>query len=723
MCNKVNLIYFVLLLLLCSCSSDFDSLYGGSGSEGTPVRFTAEWPHDDRPASRAIADKLEFKDKDVIQVSAVFKLDPKTTGGTEKTVTKYTSLTFENGNWINKTTSDKFNMDWPWNALSGSFTAYYLSDWNGPITDVGKPSKPVLLDRFEYEGRVINPDPLKAEIKDVPYGHAVDLKFNHLCTRLVIEDIGSENEYWLKLKTPSDDNVLSNACTITLNADNTLAFGFVGEESKKISSGVDDVNGRRSITFNLDPDMDYSTFSLTHRNGYSYLTIYNVEDLRKGMLKAGETYVLSLKDFIGNINQDYMDDDWWEGSEPEVIYKDFIVQDFLDAIEKCKEDYTCHVDGKDITLLKKDPYRQEMLLMEAVDFQNAEFDPVILHSFVTFDGGGKKCGIYNLKHPLFKTIYGKVTALQLRNAKLEYDDSDAEPNADWGLGVLGRVCDGAHISNVKLADAEVNVRIMNNTNEDRTYNIGSLIGQMKSGELSDVTLMNDITVKVQSENENSYIVCVGGVIGQSSGEVHNIDNSDLMTVTNSCIGHSSRYTGGLVGLLTGQISNCDVNTNVDSSGAAGSWNYAGGIVGSARTSNASTPAYIRNSTVSGRVEGGMAKGYNALGTHSSTGGMVGHVHEAEVSNGEVFSKVHVDPGYGATTENLYYTIGGVVGAISVNSNMIRKNYGNIYFDSSIYTQPHYIVGNFCGGGGDETDLRSKGNAARGNGSFVGYENQ
>jgi hypothetical protein len=98
---------------------------------------------------------------------------------------------------------------------------------------------------------------------------------------------------------------------MTRTADNKLKFAFVTEESQKISSQVDvDGNGKRSVTFHLAP-ADYSTFTLTRRNGYSYITLSNVEELEALVQGVGKAYTVSLENLQGNIVQDDPDGDWW----------------------------------------------------------------------------------------------------------------------------------------------------------------------------------------------------------------------------------------------------------------------------------------------------------------------------------------------------------------------------------------------------------------------------
>lgn len=112
-----------------------------------------------------------------------------------------------------------------------------------------------------------------------------------------------------------------------------------------------------------------------------------------------------------------------------------------------------------------------------------------------------------------------------------------------------------------------------------------------------------------------YITCIGGLVGQCSGTLQNINNMNsktgsteeqpdveegaLITVTNQCKGYTTRYTGGVVGLLAnGTLHHCMVRTQVDASAVTGTWNYAGGVVAAARE------AEIIKPTVAGSVKGG-----------------------------------------------------------------------------------------------------------------------
>lgn len=168
---------------------------------------------------------------------------------------------------------------------------------------------------------------------------------------------------------------------------------------------------------------------LRRRNDYPYITISQVDKLNK--LEANKEYVISLENLTGNIHPDDSDDEWWNDRDPEIPdYKDFKIQDFLNALQQCEQDYICNTKkGDPITVLKKDEYRKEMHLMTDVDFEYGTFQSVELPNTVTFDGGGKS--ILGVAHPLFSTLYGTVKELDIENAKIDSKDSGIK--TEWGI--------------------------------------------------------------------------------------------------------------------------------------------------------------------------------------------------------------------------------------------------------------------------------------------------
>lgn len=721
------MVYGIMLLLSVGCREDVDALYGVKSRPGIPVCFTTAWPQDVAGLKRGIADKKDFKEADVIHVSAEFTLDPLTTESqTEEKVTKYTILTLENGAWVNTRTEEQYEMTWPWNAKEAKFTAYYLENWTGPIAQVGVELEPVVLDRFAYRDSVFNPDPLEAVTEKIEYGHAVHLAFHHLCTRLTLVGVDDEDEYGLRFKSVGGvERSLQNACTMKLDEDNRLYFRFVEEESRQITAQVDDEGDEKSVTFHLAPG-DYSTFSLLKRSEYAYITISDVQEL--GELKAGESYTVSLEDLKSNITPDD-GDNWWDDKDDPTVgtYEGFDVKDFMNAIKECNKDYTCTLNGDTVTLLQKSKHRNEMKLMANVDFNGESFIPEDLPDIVTFNGGG--FSILNLVNPMFNTLYGTVENLNLRGARLIHKESDPDASLtvdhDTGWGVLARVCEGGTVSNVSLADAELDITLHNGDGLDKAYCIGALVGKLPRGSLTDIMLSGSIKVTAEAANpEAAYTSCMGGVVGQCNGTLANVDNlrggsGAEIVVTNKCRGTGSRYTGGVVGLLTdanGTLEGGNVRVSVHAEEAEGSWNYTGGVAGGVRFG-----ALISDVTVAGNVTGGKVADYKETNTHSAVGGLVGYVDKASVTGGIAFGKVAMSPDYPSPNDHSWYTLGGVIGAMR-DAVEIARNEGRNRFDTAPYEgKSHYEAGTFTAGSGSTSELKGKGNSADGTGAFVGSD--
>lgn len=721
------MVYGIMLLLSVGCREDVDALYGVKSRPGIPVCFTTAWPQDVAGLKRGIADKKDFKEADVIHVSAEFTLDPLTTESqTEEKVTKYTILTLENGAWVNTRTEEQYEMTWPWNAKEAKFTAYYLENWTGPIAQVGVELEPVVLDRFAYRDSVFNPDPLEAVTEKIEYGHAVHLAFHHLCTRLTLVGVDDEDEYGLRFKSVGGvERSLQNACTMKLDEDNRLYFRFVEEESRQITAQVDDEGDEKSVTFHLAPG-DYSTFSLLKRSEYAYITISDVQEL--GELKAGESYTVSLEDLKSNITPDD-GDNWWDDKDDPTVgtYEGFDVKDFMNAIKECNKDYTCTLNGDTVTLLQKSKHRNEMKLMANVDFNGESFIPEDLPDIVTFNGGG--FSILNLVNPMFNTLYGTVENLNLRGARLIHKESDPDASLtvdhDTGWGVLARVCEGGTVSNVSLADAELDITLHNGDGLDKAYCIGALVGKLPRGSLTDIMLSGSIKVTAEAANpEAAYTSCMGGVVGQCNGTLANVDNlrggsGAEIVVTNKCRGTGSRYTGGVVGLLTdanGALEGGNVRVSVHAEEAEGSWNYTGGVAGGVRFG-----ALISDVTVAGNVTGGKVADYKETNTHSAVGGLVGYVDKASVTGGIAFGKVAMFPDYPSPNDHSWYTLGGVIGAMR-DAVEIARNEGRNRFDTAPYEgKSHYEAGTFTAGSGSTSELKGKGNSADGTGAFVGSD--
>ena len=394
----------------------------------------------------------------------------------------------------------------------------------------------------------------------------------------------------------------------------------------------------------------------------------------------------------------------------------------MEAIKACNKDYKCLLNGQEVTLLQKEPYRNEITLTADVDFGYKPFTSVELPDIVTFNGGGRS--ISGVANPMFSTLLGTVKELNLRGARLRHKESDpdapADEGHDTGWGVLARVCEGGTISNVSLFGAELDITLHNSAGQ--AYSVGALVGNVPKGRLSGITLVGDIMVRAEAADIGvDYIACVGGVVGQCGGTLSDIDNlkggsSSKITVSNCCKGHGSRYSGGVIGLLAeGIVEGCNLNANVDAKEAGGVWNYTGGVAGSVRKGGRISKAFVL-----GEVTGGNVTAFEGAKLHSATGGIVGHVDAASVMDCVTFSEVTIFPDYFVPYEQTWYMIGGVIGAME-GANSITNNEGRYAFDTTPYEdKEHYVAGTFTAGAGTEEALRADDNSADGTGQFVGW---
>ena len=78
------------------------------------------------------------------------------------------------------------------------------------------------------------------------------------------------------------------------------------------------------------------------------------------------------------------------------------------------------------------------------------------------------------------------------------------------MGVLARVCEGGTVSNVSLADAELDITLHNGDGLDKDYCIGALVGKLPRGSLTDIMLSGSIKVTAEAANpEAAYTSCMG----------------------------------------------------------------------------------------------------------------------------------------------------------------------------------------------------------------------
>lgn len=716
----IALIYSLVLALCLSGCTEERWLENGENTgqdSGMPIEFVMNI-NPIQALTRAngdnnvvINEKTEFSEGDIIQVVANFYY---TEESTEKLYSSACCiLTYDgNGNWVN---NSGVNLSWPWEELvTGKFQAFYYHGFDGLIKlnpgETEDYTPEALLD-FDDLGNL--PAPLMTEVVTVEYGNAVNLTFEHQCARLVLTDyanvIGnSYDRLWLENKDENgkEENAFKLGLIKSEESDE-LSFSFeftsVKDENRALIGGkkTENTDTENAIVFYLPPG-DYSKVSLVRRFGYPLLswdvpasTTTDGNNSSLNNLEAGKSYTVSLEDLQGNITIED-DDDWWIDNEIVTPGNGFDLEKFLESIGSGSSySYTKDGTNETVSVLEatKEGTSTYLKLKTGVDFMNYKGDiEVDLGTGVIFDGG--RYSFKNIAQPVFNKIYGVIQNLGINTIETTEIKLDSEKH---NFGILARENHGI-IDNIRLNG--INIDVIELYNGSGSINmVGTMVGY-NLGRISNIEL-KDIKIEVSdTDAQDGTSLMLGGLIGQN-GANNSLDGVSMfgdekITVTNQTgMKVGSVYSGGLVGLSSGNIQNCAVRADVDASQATGTWVYTGGIVGSIRyqvDSGQQTKIKFENSNNEGNVIGGECI-YNENGDgadnsrgHSSTGGLVGYSLNTDINNckvkGEISSIIVRHPDI--LTYNEFYTIGGLVGAVRAADSSKPDLYPDVT-NNSIYS--------------------------------------
>ncbi len=698
-----------ICLALATCLSGCkDDVEPGNGIDnrnpenGLPITFVTELtPMEQDAQSRAeIKDnyKQEFQSGDYLHVVAVFTIK-KADGTEEKQAPFYDCFQFDGTEWKTTATAEvgtSSPMTWPWNATEADFTAYYISASDGRLADT-----PITV---KLETLTDVTDPLVAEAQEIEYGHAVPLKFEHLCTKLTITDItDNANEFWVKKSTELKEKELKDAFQLFITSNGDFQFDFIkeGTEEPRVSSqrlSTEDDN-TSYVSYYLAPcdanvDYGYKGMQLTYRYSRPYLTL-NMEELNN--LEEGKSYVVSIIKNSGSITVDEDEDDWWDDPDQEDPNEvEVSINEFLDHIcagTAYEEDGT--------TILTPSPEGGVELLVN-VNFNNQSFSPHTLPNGAIFNGNYHY--IKNVSQPLFEGVEGTITNLQLANVKITENQNETNTT---NIGALCRTSSiSSDINNIRLTG--ITIEAQPNATAD-LCNFGALIGY-SAGNIEKIQLSKDITVKVYTTEATTNLgrIYVGGLIGESSGNLQDVsrfkeaaeaEDKGTITVICNCPNQiGERYTGGLVGLSTGNIANCTLEATVDASNARGVLVYTGGIAGMTRFTEATEG--VSNCTFHGDIHSGLAYSTenDQVEGHAYTGGLVGYVAAVgTINNNAVYGTLHGPTDEGQFTPLPYsiYALGGLYGQIfqTVSSNNTTWiTFNGLYEEES----SNYHVGKIAG---------------------------
>lgn len=700
-----------LLPLLASCTDGELFGWGDGDTNGElPVEFSCVLP--DAPALRGVDNpKTSFSSGDMIHVQGNFVINIE---GVESEVVRYGALRYNGKQW---NAVEGSGLTWPNNAVSGEFHAYFVHESSG-VLQPGQVMDPYLLSNLTS-----TTDPLEAfSASGISYGHAVRLKFNHICTHLTLTELEPmvANSYWFTLDSMFADRTLTlnNAYRLSLDENNQMSLEFCSVQDKNYYNHVyisasavrieEDGKVITNASFFLEPG-NYSAFMLRYPtvapNSYEYLR-YDYDKIPENdkggklpVLEAGTPYVLNVTKSPGVTILTPPEAEGWDESDQ---YYDVDVEKFLRAVSDGDE----YINDDNVKILEETATGTKLL--HNVDFHyeeyslfsdsNGFFEPNVNLGQI-FDGGLHY--IRNLGSPLFRYNYGTIRDLGIKNVKATFI-SDEKDDSGYDMSRQGSLCmwnqETGLIENVRISNVEIMAKVK--TDEDQeTHNIGCVLGS-NVGTMRAVRLSGDFTLTVTGYADESYTdavdatVIIGGIVGQNAGsgrifDVTSLDGDLKITVYNNCQGtQGAFYVGGIVGGCSSHIDGIILpEVIIDGTESKGVASYMGCMAGEL---SAGANASLTSCVVSGTVRAGEVAPSGVITSVSYIGGIAGAVMNVPVADCRVAASVH-----GATigVAGVTYATGGAFGRIRTAA---AADMENIIAYGSALEGPAQYIGNFVG---------------------------
>ena len=714
---KLRNLYILTLTLismlgLWSCKEDFSekrlSLDGN-----IPVEFSFDTPVN-LAGTRGVDDyKQLFAVNDVIHVQATFTSN---NGATENV---YGAMRLnESRKWVSVDGSEIY---WPFDAVSGTFKAYYIYGSNGPLYK-GMTTKTINLSDIDD-----TQDPLEALKEDVKYGNAVNMQFTHACTHLTLEKLDQNvtDYYWFVL---SGEEQIKNAFSLSLNNQNELSLDFTSIEDpyyknvayisrrSEIMTAEEEVVDKDGETktisktynkasFYLAPGI-YNSFELRTNNNFPYMSFNNsipgdeATERKAGELFANHPYILNVEFAKGADYVTNADEDWAENEEAFKVD----VKEFLNAVRQGKE-YTGKAEnGEDVPILRV--VNGTLVLLRNLDFQlYKDYTFAQLGFYPDVSAGtvleGNLHYIENIGHPIFRFNYGTIQNLGLKKMNSEvtaFETADDDNDFSRIGGLCLRNRQGATIRNIRMEDFDFTIKIQaedpqSAKQSNDNFSIGGLCGDNLST-ISEISLKGKININVKPLGETSaniyyYVdanINIGGIVGN-----HTMILSDVgpqtgetfsVTITNTCKGRDEWGSGvfcigGAVGQSTANEISQVVMRDVEiiATESDGYQQYIGGLVGRLRgSSTADTKYFMSDCTVNGKLTCGTVSqfGETATSPYSYIGGISGNARDYKISNCRAVCDVNATT---TTNTGATYATGGAIGLIQS---------GVTLFDNSAY---------------------------------------
>lgn len=436
---------------------------------------------------------------------------------------------------------------------------------------------------------------------------------------------------------------------------------------------------------------------------------------------ANGVYEFSVLKSLGVTIIQEPNDGWDDTSEPWVLAD---VEAFLKAANSgsAYSEYDEETE-QDVQILESTV--EGTRLVRNVDFQYFYYDKFAPKNGVpeftpdltnTFEGNYHY--IFHTACPLFANNNGIIKNLGLRDVKTQSPlVSNENFTTSWGgnmdtsyNGAIARVNYGT-ISNMRVINVDMEIYIQTSDPEEPTqeaHNSSLLVGSNRSN-IFDIRTAGTFKLKVMNAPDETIMpqVITGGVAGQNLGTISRIapiDDEDFSdskyipsyTLYNECVGENGVYMiGGVAGNNTGNIYDIQMsNITVDATSSQGVEARIGGLIGNIAVSNAN-PAQISGCTVRGSVKAGVTKPITNNNGLSYTGGLAGSSNiQVYVSNCSASFSVA-----GAPTSSynslITYGTGGAFGRIEKTLGAIEGSIQTLAAFGSSLSGLVY-VGNFAG---------------------------
>ena len=764
---KLNNLYILLLTLLLtiglwSCKDGLPEEERAPMKGNVPVEFTFDDPSGFGNTRGVENYKQLFAPNDVIHVQADFEVSD---GGDERA---YGAMRLNDARkWV---PVDGAELYWPFDAVKGTFRAYYIYGSDGLLYPGATTATISLSDINDTQ------DPLEAETKDVKYGNAVNLQFTHACTHLTLEklDLNVTDYYWMVF---SGDDKIQNAFRLSLGEDKKLSLEFVSVEDRDYKDVV--YISRRSETMTAEEKVEkedgtsetitktysktafylapgiYKSFELRTNNNFPYMSFNNSipgddkTGRKAGELLANHPYVLNVEFAKGADYVTSTDEDWDETDEEFNVD----VKEFLRAVKDGRE-YTGQAEnGEPVPVLRS--VNGSLVLLRNLNFQFNEYAGYEEWGFYPDVSAGTVLEgnlhyIKNIGHPIFRNNSGVIQNLGLKTMRSTVTAFERpQEDKDNDFSNIGGLCQnntqGAIIRNIRMEDFELTVKIQAEDPQEKqsndNFSIGGLCGDNEST-ISEIALKGAINIKVEplgvttaDGDKYKYVdanVNIGGIVGNLSMILSDVEPETgatfSVTITNTCQGRNEWGSGVFcVGGAVGQSSANEIshvvmrNVTINAKASDGYQQYIGGLAGRLRGSNTANPKYFMSDCmVDGKLTCGTVSKYgdNATNPYSYVGGISGNARDYNIYNCRAICDIDAE---NTTYPGSTYATGGAIGRIQVGVSLSENHaYGAELKGPQGEDGIQAYVGNFAGIADKSyvwSDLEAEGNTAQG----LGYE--